>query len=143
MNAALKESKSFKYVTSTKTAAIGFCFGGTSALELARSGTDILGVVSLHGALENPTPENTKNIKSKVMVLHGNDDPYVPVAEVEKFRSEMKDAKTDLQFISYSQAVHSFTNPAAGNDNSKGAAYNESADKRSWITMRQFFNEIF
>ncbi len=124
-------------------AAIGYCFGGTTALELARSGADLSGVVSFHGGLSTPTPEDAKNIKAKVLALHGADDPNVPAKEVEAFEKEMRDAKVDWQLVAYGGAVHSFTDWNAGNDNSKGAAYNEKADKRSWEAMKEFFAEIF
>jgi dienelactone hydrolase len=126
-----------------KMLAIGFCFGGSSVLELARSGADVLGIVSFHGGpLTSPTPEDDRNIKGRVLALHGADDPNVPPPEVAAFEKEMRDAKVDWQLVSYGNTVHAFTNPAAGNDNSKGAAYNEKADKRSWIAMQDFFREI-
>jgi len=126
-----------------KTAAIGYCFGGTTALELARSGANLKGVVSFHGGLATQSPEDAKNIRAKVLVLHGADDPHVPPKEVLAFQDEMRNAGVDWQMIHYSNAVHSFTNKQAGNDNSKGAAYNEMADKRSWEAMKLFFGEIF
>lgn len=126
-----------------KTAAIGYCFGGTTVLELARSGGDLSGVVSFHGALSTPTPEDAKNIKAKVLALHGADDPYVKAEEVAAFQEEMTNARVDWYFVSYGNAVHSFTNPDAGTDPKKGAAYNEKADKRSWKAMKSFFKEIF
>jgi len=124
-------------------AAIGYCFGGGTVLELARSGAAIAGVVSFHGNLDTPHPEDARNIKAKVLVLHGASDPYVPPAQVEAFRKEMTDANVDWQLIAYGGVVHSFTNPDAGNDPSKGAAYNEKADKRSFAAMQQFFAELF
>lgn len=130
-------------VDSSKLAAMGYCFGGTVALELARSGEAVSGVVSFHGGLNTPTPTDAKNIKGKVLVLHGADDPYVPGEEVSGFEKEMREAGVDWQLIKYSGAVHSFTNPEAGSDNSKGAAYNETAAKRSWKHMKGFFKEIF
>lgn len=135
--------KSEATVDVNKIAVMGFCFGGTTSLELARSGAPIVGVVSFHGGLNTPTPMDAKNIKAKVLALHGADDPYVPAAEVEAFEKEMNDGKVDWQLVKYSGAVHSFTNPAAGNDNSKGAAYNANADKRSWAAMKSFFEEVF
>jgi dienelactone hydrolase len=126
-----------------KVAAIGYCFGGTSVLELARSGADIAGVVSFHGGLDTPTPADAKNIKAKVLVLHGGDDPHVPRKDVEAFKNEMSAAGVDWQLVIYGGAVHAFTNPAAGNDKSRGAAYNADADRRSWEAMRAFFAEIF
>ncbi len=126
-----------------RIAAIGYCFGGGTVLELARSGADIAGVVSFHGNLDTPNPKDANNIKSKVLVLHGANDPYVPEEQVKAFKNEMKQANVDWQLISYGDTVHSFTNPAAGNDPSKGAAYNEVSAKRSWEAMKQFFTEIF
>jgi len=126
-----------------RVAAIGYCFGGTTALELGRSGADIQGVVSFHGGLSTPTPEDAKNIKAKILACHGADDPNVPPPEVAAFEKEMRDAKVDWQLIAYGNAVHAFTDKSAGNDNSKGAAYNEEADRRSWHAMKDFFAEIF
>ncbi len=139
----LDELKKQPNVDVSKIAAIGYCFGGTVVLELARSGADIAGVVSFHGGLDTPVPEDAKNIKCKVLVCTGGDDPNVPPKQVEAFEKEMRDANVDWQVKSYGGAVHSFTNPASGNDNSKGAAYNEKADRRSWEDMKLFFNEIF
>jgi dienelactone hydrolase len=127
----------------SKVAAIGYCFGGTGALELARSGALIKGVVTFHGGLDSLTPADGKNIKGKVLVLHGADDPFVPAKDIAAFEQEMKDAKVDYKFVSYPGAVHAFTQKGAGNDNSKGAAYNEAADKASWEEMKAFFDRIF
>ncbi len=126
-----------------RIAGIGYCFGGMAVLELARSGADIAGVVSFHGALSNPTPADARDIKAKVLALHGADDPAVPAAEVAAFEQEMRQGGVDWQLIKYGGAVHAFTDWNAGNDNSKGAAYNEQADRRSWEAMKQFFAEIF
>jgi dienelactone hydrolase len=127
----------------TRTAAIGYCFGGTAVLELARSGTEMAGFVTFHGGLATPTPEDARHIKGKVLVLHGADDPLVPPAEVLAFEEEMRRASVDWQMVTYGGAVHAFTVPGAGNDPSLGVAYNEKADKRSWEAMRAFFKEIF
>lgn len=126
-----------------RLAATGYCFGGTTVLELARSGTDIRGVVSFHGGLSTPSLDDAKNIKAKILVLHGADDPFVPPEEVKNFEAEMRSGNVDWQFIAYGGAVHSFTNKEAGTDNSKGAAYNLKADKRSWEAMKSFLKEIF
>jgi len=126
-----------------RIAAIGYCFGGTTVLELARSGADIVGVVSFHGGLSSPTPGDAKTIKAKVLALHGADDPNVPPKEVAAFEDEMRQGGVDWQLVAYGGAVHSFTDWNAGNDNSKGAAYNERADRRSWEAMKQFFAELF
>ncbi len=127
----------------SKTAATGYCFGGMAVLELARSGAELNGVVSFHGGLGTPNPEDAKKIKGKVLVLHGADDPHSPAEEVQAFEEEMRAAGTDWQVVLYGGAVHAFTNPAAGNDNSKGAAYHASADRRSWEAMKSFLTEVF
>ena len=129
-------------VDTERLAAIGYCFGGTTVLELARGGADLAGVVSFHGDLATPTPEDARNIKGKVLALHGADDPFVPPAVVAAFEEEMRKGAVDWQLVKYGGAVHSFTNPGAGNDNSRGAAYNEKADHRSWEAMKVFFAEI-
>lgn len=127
----------------SKVAAIGYCFGGTTVLEAARDGQPLNGVVSFHGGLSTPTPEDAKNIQGKVLALHGADDPFVGPAEVVAFQEEMRGADVDWSMVFYGNAVHSFTNPGAGTDNSKGAAYNEEAARRSWEAMQDFFDEIF
>jgi dienelactone hydrolase len=141
--AALNEVLKREDVDADRVAAIGYCFGGTGVLEMARAGMPLVGVVSFHGGLSTTMPAEKGAIKAKVLVQHGADDTYVSTEEVAAFRSEMNAAGADWQFTEYSGAVHSFTNPASGNDNSKGAAYNESADKRSWEAMKAFFAEIF
>jgi dienelactone hydrolase len=131
------------FTDSKRIAAIGYCFGGMCALELARSGADIAGVVTFHGALNTPNSGDAKNIKGKVLALHGADDPNVPPQEVQAFEEEMRQGGVDWQLIAYGGAVHSFTDWNAGSDNSRGVAYNERADRRSWEAMKQFFDEIF
>jgi dienelactone hydrolase len=126
-----------------RVAAIGYCFGGGTVLELARSGADIAGVVSFHGNLDTPDPSVAENIHCKVMVCHGAADPYVPAEQVQAFHEEMHTAKVDFQFIAYGGAVHSFTNPEAGDDPSQGVAYDANADRRSWEHMKAFFSELF
>ncbi len=143
IQAALDFFKKSLLVDNRRIAAIGYCFGGGVVLELARSGADIKGVVSFHGSLNTSTPDDAKNIRAKVLVLHGADDPNVDAAEVADFQNEMRNAKVDWQFISYGGAVHSFTNPDSGNDPALGAAYNEKADRRSWQAMLYLFDEIF
>ncbi len=140
--AGLAALKAQPGVAADKTVAIGYCFGGTAVLELARSGAEVAGVVSFHGGLDSPTPQDAKNIRAKVLVLHGADDPYVPAEQVAAFEDEMRKGGVDWQLIAYGNAVHAFTNPASGDDNSKGAAYNAAADARSWLAMRQFLDEV-
>jgi len=142
VNAALEVLRNHELTDPRRIAAIGYCFGGTSVLELARSGADVAGVVSFHGGLSNPTPGDAKNIKAKVLALHGADDPNVPAKEVAAFEDEMRQGGVDWQLVAYGGAVHSFTDWNAGDDNSKGAAYNKRADQRSWEAMKQFFAEL-
>lgn len=120
--------------------AIGFCFGGGTVLELARSGTDIRGVVSFHGNLDTPDPNDAKAIRMPVLVLHGADDPFVPDDQVADFTAEMRAGNVDWQLISYGGAVHSFTDPYAAMPGK--AEYNPVVAKRSFMAMRQFFTEI-
>lgn len=131
-----------KHVDPKKIVIMGYCFGGTGALEAARAGFPVVGAVSFHGGLSTPQPQNTKNVKPKLLVMHGAIDPNVPTKEVEGFMKEMNDAKADYQFIAYSGAVHAFTQKNAGNDISKGVAYNEAADRRSWMAFMNFLDEV-
>lgn len=141
--AGLAQLTAHALVAPGKVAAIGYCFGGTTAIELARSGAEIAGVVSFHGSLDSPTPADGKNIKAKLLVLHGADDPFVKPADLAAFQEELRQAKVDWQLVSYGDAVHSFTQPQAGNDKSKGAAFHEASARRSWAAMQAFFNELF
>ena len=141
--AGLDVLRSQPLADTSRLVAVGYCFGGSTVLELARSGAGVLGVVSFHGGpLSSPTPEDAKNIKGRVLVLHGADDPLVPPADVAAFEKEMRDAKVDWQLVAYGNTVHAFTDKSAGDDNSRGAAYNEKADKRSWIAMQDFLGEV-
>ena len=124
-----------------KMAAIGFCFGGSAVLESLRSGKDLKAVVSFHGNLTTPNLEDAKNITGKILVLHGAIDPVVPKSEIESFEKEMNAANVDWQLVSFSGAVHSFTNPTA---NSKGRSmYHPLVAKRSFKMMNNFFDEVF
>jgi dienelactone hydrolase len=133
-----------KMVDSNNVAIMGYCFGGKCALEHARSGAQIVGAISFHGSLGTDMPAKQGDIKGSVLVLHGADDPNVPLDKaVVPLWKEMQGAGCDWQLVAYGNSVHSFTNPAAGNDNSRGAAYNELADRRSWEAMKNFFWEVF
>ena len=140
VKAGIDFAKFQKEVDASRVVAIGFCFGGTSVLEHARSGEALAGVVSFHGNLDTENPGVKFN--TKLLVLHGALDPYVKKEDIEKFRDEVNKARVDYQWIEYSGAVHAFTNPQAGNDISKGAAYNSSADKRSWQHFKDFLKEV-
>ncbi|MBI5247757.1 MAG: dienelactone hydrolase family protein [Elusimicrobia bacterium] len=139
--AGLEQLKKLPFVDQGKVAAIGYCFGGTTVLELARAGTDLKGVASFHGNLATPTP-TTEKPKASILVLHGADDNFVNPG-VPAFIEEMRKSGADWSFVQYGGAVHSFTVPEAGTDTSKGMAYNKEADRRSWETMKSFFEEIF
>jgi dienelactone hydrolase len=141
--AALDALASHPSVDSSRMAAIGYCFGGYVALELARDGVRLRGVVSFHGSLKTDRPAEPGTIKAKVLVCHGANDPFIPPADVVAFEDEMRRAGTDWQVISYGNAVHGFTNRQADARGIKGVGYSESADRRSWAAMRSFFEEIF
>lgn len=121
---------------------IGYCFGGTGALEAARGHLNIKGVVSFHGGLAKDAARANDPMTAKVLACHGADDPYVSKEEIAGFQQEMRDTKADWQMIYYANAVHGFTNPEYGNDNSRGAAYNEKAAKRSFEHLKIFLNEV-
>jgi len=140
--AALKELLKSSPVDSSKVGAIGFCFGGTVALELVRDRAPLAGIVSFHGGLMTPMPAEKGAVTASLLVLHGADDPWVPAKEVADFEAEMTSAGATWQLVKYSQSVHAFTNPAAGNDPSKGAAYNPKVANRAYTAMRDFFGEV-
>ena len=125
-----------------KIVVMGYCFGGTGAIEAARANMKVQGVVSFHGGLGKDATRPIDKIIPKVLVLHGADDPYVPKEEVDDFQYEMRASGADWQMVFYANSVHAFTHKDAGNDNSKGAAYNEKADKRSWIAFQNFLKEV-
>jgi dienelactone hydrolase len=122
---------------------IGFCFGGTGALEAARAGMPVRGVVSFHGGLDAGPDPDVSPITAKVLVCQGADDPYSPPKDVAAFQDEMRKAKADYTFIAYGGAVHAFTQKEAGDDPSKGFAYQEAAATRSWQHMKDFFAGLF
>lgn len=143
LKAGLNKAVSMPGVDQSRVAIMGYCFGGTGALELARSGADIRGAISFHGGLGGGNPQEASQIKAKILVLHGADDPNVSPAEITEFMNEMRAGKVDWHMVSYGNAVHSFTEKEAGNDNSKGAAYNAEADRRSWEELQDFLKETF
>lgn len=126
-----------------RIAVMGYCFGGTGAIEAARGLLPVAGAVSFHGSLLKDKARPNGNIQTKILVLHGADDPYETEQEIKDFQQEMCEAKADWEMVYYANAVHAFTQVEAGNDNSKGAAYNALADKRSWERLKSFLSEIF
>ena len=142
ITAALDYARGREGVDKDRIAVIGYCFGGTMALELARSGADIAAAISFHGGLSSKAPVTEKGaVKAAIQVHHGAADPHVPPAEVDGFTKEMDTAGADWMLASYAHAVHAFTEKEAGNDPSKGAAYDEKADKRSWEGALAFLSE--
>jgi dienelactone hydrolase len=139
--AGLERFKKVEQVDPLKIAAIGYCFGGTTVLELARGGYDVAGVASFHGALGTPAGADVKPIRAKVAVFHGAKDPYIPAEHVAAFEAEMAKAQADWFLVSFGNAVHSFTVAEAGDDPSRGAAYDAAADRRSWEMLKSFLAE--
>ncbi len=142
MQAALYAVKLMPWVDDSKIAAIGFCFGGLCALDLARTGVELKGVVSFHGLLGKPDNTQGNIIKAKILALHGHDDPLVPVDQVLAFEQEMTSAGADWQLHTFGNTLHAFTNPQA-NSPDFGMAYQADADRRSWLAMENFLTEVF
>ncbi|MEE9356744.1 MAG: dienelactone hydrolase family protein, partial [Methylococcaceae bacterium] len=134
--------KLLPWVDDKKIAALGFCFGGLCVLDLARSGADIKGVISFHGLLSAPDNTEGNAIAAKVLALHGYDDPMSSSEQVAALQKELTKSGADWQFHSYGNTMHAFTNPIA-NDPDFGTVYQSDADRRSWLTMKNFLEEIF
>lgn len=141
MASSVKALQSQDEVDSRRIAAIGFCFGGLCVLDLARSGADVRGVVSLHGLFTPPEPAPGVPIRAKVLALHGHDDPMVPVAAVNALENELTGAGADWQIHVYGGTMHAFTNPKA-NDPNFGTVYNAAADRRAWASTMAFLAEV-
>lgn len=141
ITAALSAVRRQPEVDASRIAAIGFCFGGLCVLDLARTGADLRGVVSFHGLLTPPGNIPRPTIRSKVLVLHGFDDPMAPPEQVLALAKELTDAGCDWQVHAYGGTVHAFTNPVA-NDPAFGTVYSATADRRSWLSMRNFLEEV-
>src|SRR5262245_55522319 len=137
--AGLETLKKHALCDATRVAAMGYCFGGPTVLEMARGGLDLRGVASFHGMLGTPDP--AKKITARVIVFHGKNDKFIPEKDLRAFEEEMKAANANYEFIAYDGAVHSFTVKEAGDDPSTGMAYNEKADKESWTRLEKFLKE--
>ena len=137
----LQTLKSLPNVDARRTAAIGYCFGGMTVLELARAGADCTAIVSFHGLLTTSRPAAPGSVKARLLVCTGADDPMVPAGDVNAFVQEMRDCRADCQIVIYSGAQHSFANPFASDK--PGIAHHPLADKRSWIAMRNHLSEAF
>lgn len=140
--AALEVLKKRPEVNTERIGAMGYCFGGTMVLDMARMGLDLRGVVSFHGGLATSVSNDNATPKAAILVCHGAEDPFVSVAEVENFKAEMAARKANLKFVSYPGAVHSFTNPEVDAHNLKGAKYNKEADEGSWAAMTDFLKQV-
>jgi len=141
--AGLKVLQDNELVDGQNLAAIGYCFGGSTALQLAYTGAPVKAVATFHAALPAPTPEQAKAIKAKVLICHGADDTFIPKDAIAKFRAALDAAKVDYKFISYPGTVHSFTVPGAEKVGVEGLRYNEAADRDSWMQMQTLFRAVF
>ena len=141
--AGLKVLTAQEQVDPTRLAAIGYCFGGSTALELAYTGADLKAVATFHAALPTPTEAQAKAIKAKVVVAHGADDKFIKDEDIAKFKSALDKADVKLQFDSYPGAVHSFTVKEVDEKKLPGMAYNKNADEKSWVEMQKLFKEAF
>jgi dienelactone hydrolase len=130
-------------VDAAKIAAIGYCFGGTTALELARSGASLSAVVTFHGGLAGERPEDARKIKAKVLVCHGAADTLVPMSQLAAFEEEMSRTSVDWRVHVYAGAKHGFTNPDADNAGVPELGYDAAADRQSWAAMLRLFEEVF
>ena len=143
LDTAMSVLTSMDNVNASKVAAMGYCFGGMSVIELALAGGDVQGVVSFHGMLMSPNLEqDAGGIDIPIVVHHGADDPFMKPEVVENFKNVMTDAKVDMEFVAHPGAVHSFTEVDKGDDPSNGQAYNKAADEKSWASMKAFFKKI-
>jgi len=142
-NAAIEQLRNNPNVDPSKLGAIGYCFGGTTAIELARSGADVKAIVTFHAGLDSPNPADGKNIKASILVCHGGNDTFTSEKDLDAFEDEMRQNHVDWQMNVYGGAVHSFTNPGADKHGIPGIAYNKTADVRSWEAMQLFFDRAF
>lgn len=143
VNAGLEQLKKNENVDPQKTGAIGYCFGGTTAIELGRSGADVKAIVTFHAGLDSPNPADGKNIKARLLICHGGNDSFTSEKDLDAFEDEMRQNHVDWQMNIYGGAVHSFTNPGADKHGIPGIAYNAEADHRSWQAMQMFFADAF
>ncbi len=141
--AGLEVLRKHDQVDTRRLAAIGYCFGGATVMQLAYAGAGLAGVVSFHGSLPAPEKDAAGKIKAKILICHGAADSFISQETIEKCQAALEEARADWQMIFYSGAKHSFTNPGAGQAGLDGLKYDKNADQRSWRHMQDFFNEIF
>jgi dienelactone hydrolase len=142
-DAALEQLKQDPHVDPKRIAAIGYCFGGAVALDMARAGADLAAVATFHGALATKTPAQPGQVKAKILVLAGGADPFVPPEQVAAFEAEMRAAGAQFQVVTYPGAKHGFTNPEAATHGMSQLAYDADADRQSWAALLKFLNEVF
>lgn len=135
--------KKHELVDMDYTAAVGYCFGGATVMQMAYAGADLDGVVSFHGSLPPATEAQQKNIKASVLVAHGEADGFVPPERIAAFKQALDAANADWQMVTYGGARHAFTNPGADDYGMDGLKYDEKADDRSWAFMQLFLDEAF
>jgi len=140
--AGLDQLLASDFVDAEKVAAIGYCFGGTTAMALAYSGAPLVGIVSFHGGVIEAPVSAADQTRAKFLLCHGAVDPFVPWAQVQATLDSLEAAKIDYQFIAYQGAVHSFTDPAATGEPNAGAKYQREAAERSWAHMLQFLEGL-
>lgn len=141
INAAVAAASTLPQIDSRRIAAMGYCFGGMCVLDLARSGANVRGVVSIHGLLKAPPAAAPKAISAKVLVLHGHDDPMAPVEDVIAFEKEMTAGNVDWQLHAYGRTKHAFTDPQANNPG-LGLVYNPDAERRAYVSLHNFLEEV-
>ncbi len=140
---AMQQLQQHDKVDKSRIAGIGYCFGGATVMQLAYTGADIKGVVSVHGSLPPATADQAEGMQARVLVLHGGSDNFIAKDTVEKFSSALDSADVDWEMVTYGGAVHSFSNPYADGYGIKGVAYNEKAEQRSWQRTLSFFEDLF
>jgi dienelactone hydrolase len=140
---ALEQLRAHPKVDTEKLAAIGYCFGGATVMQLAYTGADLDGIVSFHGSLPPASAEQAAQVKAQVLIAHGDADGFVPPERIDAFKKALSDAGVDWEMDIYAGARHAFTNPYADGYGMPGLAYNETADRRSWLRMLAFFEELF
>ena len=140
--AGLDQLKELEQIDPERIAAIGYCFGGTTVMQMAYAGMDVKGVASFHGSLP-PPPESLQSVAPRILVAHGRDDAFIPAERIVAFQSGLDRIGADWEMTIYSGTRHGFTNPGAGDYGIDNLAYNETADKRSWAATKRLFDEVF
>jgi len=141
--AGIKQLKKHKLVDKNNLAAIGYCFGGGTVIQLAYGGADLKGIVSFHGSLPIAEQDSFGKIKARMLIAHGNADPFTPRASMTKFQDTLDKASANWNMLTYGNVRHSFTNPKSDSRGMAALKYDKYADEHSWKAMQMFFDEIF